>query len=214
MFWCLNFCALAFAHMCVCLKFFLFVLTVHVCIERWQSLLLCVQACFGFVIVCDYDRTMQTNWFSDTDTSYRDCACTHMCACMFCLLKMLTTYQCVSVRVCACMCHSSSQSVISSDGWGWHFIYRTWTSTRTFRSVAVDGFDPLLHHSSLWCWNCCLTEKKKVGTCVIFKQTLFDFEDFKGNFSNNPLHSEIHSIWWHEVLVYINKSYCTTHLRC
>lgn len=37
---------------CVCLKFFLFVLTVHVCIERWQSLLLCVQACFGFVIVC------------------------------------------------------------------------------------------------------------------------------------------------------------------
>lgn len=136
-------CTSICTYVCVCLKFFLFVLTVHVCIERWQSLLLCVQACFGFVIVCDYDRTMQTNWFSDTDTSYRDCARTHMCACMFCLLKMLTTYQCVSVRVCACMCHSSSQSVISSDGWGWHFIYRTWTSTRTFRSVAVDGFDPI-----------------------------------------------------------------------
>lgn len=65
--------------------------------------------------------------------------CVHACSAFF---KMLTTYQCVSVRG-VCMCHSSSQSVISSDGWGWHFIYRTWTSTRTFRSVAVDGFDPV-----------------------------------------------------------------------
>lgn len=39
--------------------------------------------------------------------------CVHACSAFF---KMLTTYQCVSVRVCACMCHSSSQSVISSDG--------------------------------------------------------------------------------------------------
>lgn len=98
--------------MCVCLKFFLFVLTVHVCIERWQSLLLCVQACFGFVIVCDYDRTMQTNWFSDTDTSYRDCACTHMCACMFCLLK--NAYH-IPVCLCKGVCvHVSQQQSVSN----------------------------------------------------------------------------------------------------
>lgn len=134
-----------------------------------------MQACFGFG-TCDYDRTMQTNWFSDTDTSLRlkhsDCACTHMCACMFCLLKMLTAYQCVSVRVCACMCHSGSQSVISSDGWGWHCIYRTGASTRTFRLVAVDGFDPIASPRQpvvvklLFEW----LKRKKVGTRVIFNK--------------------------------------------